>query len=85
MPSTVMLVVSILKLVISEAALINTSPIAVPSGTNVDAKLSLMSLMIDPLLQKKYNKYCFNFIVLMTNIPKILSLQCSKLPERHHI
>lgn len=46
-------VVSMLKAVMFEAALIKVFAISVLFGTDVDANVRLAVLMIDPLLQKE--------------------------------
>lgn len=53
MPSTEIEVMSMLKDVMFEAALIKTFAICVPLGTDVDANRRSELVMIDPLLQKK--------------------------------
>lgn len=51
-PSTKMELVSMLKAVMFEAALIKTLPIAVLLGTAVDANSRVALVMIDPLLNE---------------------------------
>lgn len=56
MPSTETEVVSMLKAVMFEAALIKVCPISALVGTDVDANVRFAVLMIDPLLQRNVKK-----------------------------